>query len=203
MDGTLADTEVLKARSLVAAAADFGAAIAPDVYKEVMGSAWSVVRAHIFTVSGIAPEISAFDGAFREHYAAFLAKGAEVRTFLREGIVTFRARGGRTALVTSAPRWMVDGVFVQNDLISLFDAIVTAEDVKRHKPDPEAYLIALERLGAVASRSVVIEDSAAGVRAGRAAGCDVIAIRHEFNATHDFSTALCVCPASGVASPSR
>ena len=53
--------------------------------------------------------------------------------------------------------------------------LVTAEDVRAGKPDPEPYLIGLERLGA-SGPVVVFEDAPAGVRSGRAAGCPVVAL---------------------------
>jgi sugar-phosphatase len=53
--------------------------------------------------------------------------------------------------------------------------LVTADDVRVGKPDPEPYLIGLERLGAHGA-VVVVEDAPAGVRAGVEAGCPVVAI---------------------------
>jgi sugar-phosphatase len=53
--------------------------------------------------------------------------------------------------------------------------LVTAEDVRAGKPDPEPYLIGLERLGATGP-VVVFEDAPAGIRSGRDAGCPVVAL---------------------------
>ncbi|MCZ3386841.1 MAG: HAD-IA family hydrolase, partial [Actinomycetia bacterium] len=44
------------------------------------------------------------------------------------------------------------------------------------KPHPEPYLCALDLLGAMPARSVVLEDSPAGVAAGEAAGCHIVAV---------------------------
>ena len=55
-----------------------------------------------------------------------------------------------------------------------YDALVTAEDVKRGKPDPELFLKAAERLGVPAGDCTVVEDSDAGVEAGRKAGMSVL-----------------------------
>lgn len=54
--------------------------------------------------------------------------------------------------------------------------LVTANDVTRGKPDPEAYLLAAARLGVRSNRCVVIEDAPAGIRAAHAAGMRVIAV---------------------------
>lgn len=59
---------------------------------------------------------------------------------------------------------------------SRFDDIVTADRISRSKPDPEGYLLGASLLGVPPGRCAVIEDSAQGVRAGRAAGAYVIGL---------------------------
>jgi beta-phosphoglucomutase-like phosphatase (HAD superfamily) len=53
---------------------------------------------------------------------------------------------------------------------SYFQAIVSAEDVRRGKPDPEVYLLAASRLGALPDRCIVVEDAVAGLEGARRAG---------------------------------
>ena len=53
---------------------------------------------------------------------------------------------------------------------------VTAEQVKHGKPEPDAYLLGAELLGLAPETCVVVEDAAAGVLSGLAAGCHVIAV---------------------------
>jgi sugar-phosphatase len=60
--------------------------------------------------------------------------------------------------------------------------LVTADDVSRGKPDPEAYLRAADALQVVPADCVVIEDAPAGVEAGIAAGMRVIAVTTTFAA---------------------
>ena len=55
--------------------------------------------------------------------------------------------------------------------------LVTSEDVRAGKPDPEGYLLAARKLGADPGRCLVVEDAEAGVRAGRAAGATVVALK--------------------------
>ena len=55
--------------------------------------------------------------------------------------------------------------------------LVTATDVKHGKPDPEPYLKGAQILGVPASECIVIEDAPAGIRAGKAAGARVLALR--------------------------
>lgn len=55
--------------------------------------------------------------------------------------------------------------------------MVTSNDIKRGKPDPEPYLKGAQLLGAAGAECVVIEDAPAGIRAGKAAGAHVVALR--------------------------
>jgi sugar-phosphatase len=54
--------------------------------------------------------------------------------------------------------------------------VVTADRLRRGKPDPEGYLLAARELGAEPADCVVLEDAPAGVSAGRAAGMRVVAL---------------------------
>ncbi|SCC41278.1 sugar-phosphatase [Kosakonia oryziphila] len=56
------------------------------------------------------------------------------------------------------------------------EVFITAEQVKQGKPAPDAYLLGAERLGLAPRDCVVVEDAAAGVLSGLAAGCHVIAV---------------------------
>jgi HAD superfamily hydrolase (TIGR01509 family) len=75
-------------------------------------------------------------------------------------------------------------------LTGFFDIVVAKEHVTRHKPDPECYLLALERLSLPASEVLVLEDSNSGLLAAHHAHCDSVAFRHEFNQSHDFGLAI-------------
>jgi sugar-phosphatase len=54
--------------------------------------------------------------------------------------------------------------------------LITADDVERGKPDPQAYTLAAERLGVSPESCIVIEDAPAGIQGAQAAGMDVIAV---------------------------
>lgn len=88
-----------------------------------------------------------------------------------------RAAGLRTAVASSAGRVKVDanlraGGFEPSD----FDSIVSAEDITLNKPHPDIFLVAARNVGVAPANCVVMEDAAAGVRAGKAAGCRVLGV---------------------------
>jgi mannitol-1-/sugar-/sorbitol-6-phosphatase len=55
--------------------------------------------------------------------------------------------------------------------------LVTVDDIRVGKPDPEGYLLAARRLGVDPARCLVVEDAEPGVQAGRAAGARVAALK--------------------------
>ncbi len=66
------------------------------------------------------------------------------------------------------------------DLAEVFGAIFSGSDVEQTKPAPDIYLLAAKELGLRAEECLVLEDSPNGVRAGVAAGMNVIAIATPF-----------------------
>jgi trehalose 6-phosphate phosphatase len=107
------------------------------------------------------------------HFEALLhAEGAEVFETTVARLRELRALGVRTGLVTSSKH---GGEIVRlAGLSSLFDVVVdgnTAERRQLHgKPDPDVFLEAVRMLGVEPARAAVVEDTAAGVEAGRRGG---------------------------------
>jgi beta-phosphoglucomutase len=70
------------------------------------------------------------------------------------------------------------------EICSWFDCIVAAEDVERGKPDPEPYLRAIQKLHVAPSEALVVENAPRGIRAGKSAGCGVVAITSTLSPYH-------------------
>ena len=79
---------------------------------------------------------------------------------------------GTWAIVTSAPRALAE-VRLRAVNLPIPEVIITGEDVRRGKPDPQGFLLAAQRLGVSIGKCLVFEDSPAGVAAAKAAGADV------------------------------
>ncbi|MEX2161838.1 MAG: HAD-IA family hydrolase [Anaerolineales bacterium] len=91
-------------------------------------------------------------------------------------------RGLRLGVASSSPENWVRGHLARLGLYQRFDAIKTADDVKRTKPDPELYLAALEALAIQPSEGIVFEDSPNGVKAAKAAGLFCVAVPNKLTA---------------------
>ena len=79
-------------------------------------------------------------------------------------------------LASSSNRPLIDLALEVSGLAPFFRATVSSEEVPRGKPAPDVFLEAARRLGVAPERTAVVEDSANGILAGRAAGMRVVAI---------------------------
>lgn len=88
------------------------------------------------------------------------------------------ARHYLLAVASGSNHPVIDEVLAMKQLRRFFSAVASTQDVGKTKPAPDVFLHAAGLLGVPPARCCVIEDSAAGVAAARAAGMDVIAITH-------------------------
>ena len=91
-------------------------------------------------------------------------------------LAEFAERGWQQAVGSSAPPGNIDLLLGITNTRHYFGALVTGDDVKRGKPDPEVFLLAASKLGADPRRCVVFEDAHAGVEAAKAGGMACVAV---------------------------
>jgi beta-phosphoglucomutase family hydrolase len=89
---------------------------------------------------------------------------------------TLRDAGIPCVIASSTHRQNITTTLEVLGVGSFFAALVTAEDVKRGKPDPEVFLRAAEKISVAPDRAVVFEDALVGVAAAHAAGMRVAAV---------------------------
>ncbi|MDA8179916.1 MAG: HAD family phosphatase [Deltaproteobacteria bacterium] len=102
-------------------------------------------------------------------------------------IETLSAAGTPLALCSGALRADIDPILARLGVARRFDAIVSADDVRRSKPDPESYALAFRRLAetyssslTVPGKSVAVEDTPAGIRSAKGAGLRVLAVTNSY-----------------------
>jgi len=93
------------------------------------------------------------------------------------------------AVVTSAWREHFELAHRATGLVPYFDFVLTREDYVRSKPDPEPYLLALERAGLGPDECLVVEDTERGLAAAKAAGLTCWVIPTELTRGGDFGAA--------------
>ncbi len=102
-------------------------------------------------------------------------------------IETLSAAGTPLALCSGALRADIDPILAQLGVARRFGVIVSADDVRRSKPDPESYALAFRRLAetyssslTVPGKSVAVEDTPAGIRSAKGAGLRVLAVTNSY-----------------------
>ena len=106
-----------------------------------------------------------------------------------EAIATARDAGLRVGIASSSSRELINAVVDRLGITELVDAVCTADDEERGKPDPAVYLSAARALDAMPSKCIAIEDSPIGVSAAIAAGMRCIGLRSEGALAGDISHA--------------
>jgi HAD superfamily hydrolase (TIGR01509 family) len=116
---------------------------------------------------------------FKEYYALLSEK---FPTFpgVRECVETL-ARGFRLAIATSEWRASIELAAERLGITSYIEASCGKEDVTHHKPHPEIYLKLTRMMELSPEEVAAVEDSPAGVRSARAAGCKCIGVTNSFS----------------------
>ena len=84
-------------------------------------------------------------------------------------------------LATGSVHHIIDEILKMDELRQYFRCIVSSEDVSLPKPSPEIFLLASKKLNVEPKYCCVIEDTINGIKAGKAAGMNVVAITNTFS----------------------
>lgn len=172
MDGTLIDTEPYWIGAETELVEAHGGVWTHEDGAAMVGNPMSVavVALQARGVALSADEIADFlNGRVRAGVAAEVPWQPGALEVLR----ALHGAGVPMALVTSSFRVLAEPFA---ETVGLFDVVVSADDVERHKPDPEPYVLAARLLGVPVERCVAVEDSHSGVASAVASGARVIGV---------------------------
>ncbi len=99
---------------------------------------------------------------------------------MKELLAEVKARGYKTALVTSRVGDTTRQGMEKYQIAEYFDAVVAAEDTTRHKPDPQPVNVALEKLGSKAENAVMLGDTLFDIMCARNAGVKSVLVSWSF-----------------------
>jgi len=194
-DGTIQDTENAEYQAWQEVVHMRGYEITHDIYGSVVGN--------MATTSDAFDWISSHYGLglIREvDLPAIIQRSLEIRMqqSARPGVVEYlksaRENGLALAIASSSDRSWIDAHLNIIKLNGVFDVISTANDVKNIKPDPELFLLTLDRLKITPEQAVVFEDSPNGVKAAKAAGITTVAVPNDVTRHYNFDEADLIIP---------
>ena len=173
LDGTLIDTMPLHYRAYAVVLARRGLALQEASFQAAIGgpAAEAIPRflASVGVENASPADIQAIHREKKATFDRLLTQSSPAR--LPAADLLDRARGNKKiALVSSGNRQGVTAILASVGWESVFDVIISGDDVARGKPDPEGYRTAAAVLNVPPSECLVLEDSDAGLMSGKAAG---------------------------------
>lgn len=203
LDGTLVQTEKLKARSYAKAAVELcpqsiSEEQVVDAFKDVVGKPRREVATALVERFGLEEAArrrmdefgvktvwQAYVQVRLQYYHEMISDPEMLRgnqwPHNRELLRDARRTGCHVGLATMSRCEQASQVLDALGLADEFDFVATRDDVENGKPDPEIYLLVADELGVEPVHCLVLEDSPAGVEAALDAGMNVVAVSTPFS----------------------
>jgi len=181
MDGVLVDSERLHIDAWHVLFAQKGISVSEETFRNAIGQSDLSFLEELFAARGLRDEVIPWLLEKKVIFDRILRERGRLFPGARELVAALQGKY-RLAVASSSWRGSVQIALETLGLIELFDDFVGKDDVTRHKPDPEVYLLAARRLDALPAECVAIEDSLYGIDAALAAGMRCIGVAHSLPA---------------------
>jgi beta-phosphoglucomutase family hydrolase len=190
MDGVIIDSEPIYYQVTQRIFKSFGLEIPEAEYSSFVGitdfDMWSFLK-HKYGLTQTIPDLLQLQaGENIKHLGTVNLEPISGIVALLDRMVERKIRLG---LASSSPGKVIELVLKKCGVNGYFETVVSGENVKRGKPAPDIFLSAAERLGVEPHQCVVIEDSAKGVQAAKAAGMMCIGFKNPNSYHQDLSGA--------------
>ncbi len=175
MDGVIIDSEGIHSRVWRRIFKEAGIRVSEEDYENAVGRQGSDFLKDIFDKNGL--DFSLDDWLIRKQhvYKECLSKEVNIFPGVEELI---QSLSGKLNLAIASGDWRqnIEIILDKFRFRPYFQVLLGKEDVREHKPAPEVYLLACDRLGISPADGVAIEDSSVGISAAKAAGLRCIAV---------------------------
>jgi len=176
LDGVLADSEPWWNQIDAKLLAEYGVSYRGEYHRNVLGVSYRLAvefYKNAFHISAAVEELMRRRG---EIATDFFANRVDLFPFAKTTLAQLREMklplGVATSSVSASARPLLDRTGIRG----LFNVVITGDEVQQGKPHPDIYLRAAKKLGISPEACLVIEDSLAGIAAGKAANMRVAAI---------------------------
>lgn len=188
-DGVLVDTEKLYFQACRDELAAQGIAIDEADFAATFLKTSEGIKAFVGDLDEA--DFAALRDRRNQRYSALLRRGVATIAGVEEVLKTLHGKV-RMGVVTSSRGDHFEMIHASTSLLPYFDFVLVREDYQASKPDPEPYLMAMERNRLAADECLVVEDSARGLQAAVAAGVRCVVIPQGLTQASDFSQAYTV-----------
>ena len=191
-DGIITDSEILHLRAFNRVLAQYDLEIATkDYYKDYLGLSDIDLFKLLVDKNLLQADEKSIENLLVQKKGVF-EELAKTEGRIIEGVRDFLEMLGKNdipmAICSGALLVEIELILEEANLRSFFEAIVSAEQVKKGKPHPEGFLLSLQKLNekrqnpVLAEQCIVVEDSRWGLEAARAAGMHTIAVTNSYEA---------------------
>ncbi len=183
VDGTLIDSAEYHWLSWRDTLAREGFDLTHEQFLSTFGQRNEEILRRYFKSGITASDIERISASKEESYREMIRTGGiEPLPGVRDWLARLQADGWRQAVASSAPPLNIEVILSALDIGKYFNALASAEEVERGKPDPQIFLAAAVKVGTPPDRCIVVEDAPAGIEAARRAGMRSIGVL----STHQF-----------------
>ena len=179
MDGTLIDSEEFHWISWRDTMAKEGIAISHEQFLSSFGQRNDSIIPRWLGAASTPERIERIANAKEELYRHLVREnGISPLPGVASWVHRLHEQGWLQAIASAAPRANIEIILEALAAAHFFQAIVSAEDVRRGKPDPDVYLTAASQVGVSPERCIVVEDAVAGIEGARRANMHSIGVSH-------------------------
>lgn len=190
MDGVIIDSEPLHCQCTIETLKDYGVEISLSDMDKYIGVADHVMVESLINEFSINVSSDEFLKRQDDKRLVVFNKDSMVSVSGTIELIKYlHDKGLKIALASSSPRYFIEMVLKNFDLLKYFTAIVSGEELERSKPHPDIYLKAAKEIGMDPIDCMVIEDANAGVRSAKAAGMYTIGYQNPNSGAQDLSMA--------------
>ena len=175
LDGTIVDTEFAAAKAIQETLGSWGVTPSKEDAAFVTGRTWACAFDHLFSRYTLPVTRQEAELAVLDRYR----ESVEENLIVVPGAVdAIRALSSEfpMAVVSGSFRREILSILTQLGVLEDFRFVLGAEDYPRSKPAPDGYLKAIQKLQVDPAKTLVFEDSTAGIASALAAGTRVVAI---------------------------
>jgi HAD superfamily hydrolase (TIGR01509 family) len=189
MDGVLLDSEPLHKKAEKRTFAPYGVTLTDEELTVFTGQSSKALLGAVRKNNGISTDVGILYDKLQTHLMDIFAKEANAIAGAVPLVHELAGRGVPLAVASSSPLRLIRLSLGRIGLESFFPVVVSGDEVKRSKPNPDIFLETARRLYMPAVRCAVIEDSSSGVAGAKAAGMFTIGFRSPNSLHQDVSAA--------------